>query len=125
MRVPLNEREPLETPANSYCVSGSRLIVERSVADAFAQKVRDKLARAVVGDPLDEATQIGAITTDALSASRANRKKWSRSVRTVVVLFVVVEKEAKLVVARELEAAPLARARRRTPCTPRTPRASR
>jgi betaine-aldehyde dehydrogenase len=51
------------------CVSGSRLIVERSVADAFAQKVRDKLARAVVGDPLDEATQIGAITTDAQNAT--------------------------------------------------------
>ena len=47
------------------CVSGSRLIVERSVADAFAQMVRAKFARVVVGDPLDEATQIGAITTDA------------------------------------------------------------
>jgi betaine-aldehyde dehydrogenase len=51
------------------CVSGSRLIVERPVADAFAQKVRDKLARAVVGDPLDETTQIGAITTDAQNAT--------------------------------------------------------
>lgn len=47
------------------CVSGSRLIVERSVADAFAQMVQDKFANVVVGDPLDEATQIGAITTDA------------------------------------------------------------
>jgi len=47
------------------CVSGSRLIVERSVADTFAQMVSDKLAKAVVGDPLDEATQIGAITTEA------------------------------------------------------------
>jgi acyl-CoA reductase-like NAD-dependent aldehyde dehydrogenase len=47
------------------CVSGSRLIVERSVADRFAQMVQDKLAKAVVGDPLDEATQIGAITTEA------------------------------------------------------------
>ncbi|WP_121631960.1 aldehyde dehydrogenase family protein [Tropicibacter alexandrii] len=47
------------------CVSGSRLIVERSVANEFAQMVQDKLAKAVVGDPLDEATQVGAITTDA------------------------------------------------------------
>ncbi|MBK5932394.1 acyl-CoA reductase-like NAD-dependent aldehyde dehydrogenase [Rhodovulum imhoffii] len=47
------------------CVSGSRLVVERSVADAFAQKIQDKFARVVVGDPLNEATQIGAITTDA------------------------------------------------------------
>lgn len=47
------------------CVSGSRLIVERSVADDFAQMLQDKFAKVVMGDPLDEATQIGAITTDA------------------------------------------------------------
>ncbi|MBV7397180.1 aldehyde dehydrogenase family protein [Mameliella sediminis] len=47
------------------CVSGSRLIVERSVADQFAQMVQDKFAKVRVGDPLDESTQIGAITTDA------------------------------------------------------------
>ncbi len=47
------------------CVSGSRLIVERSVADEFAGMVADKLAKIRVGDPLDEQTQVGAITTDA------------------------------------------------------------
>ena len=47
------------------CVSGSRLIVERSVADEFAQMLREKFSKVVVGDPLDEKTQIGAITTDA------------------------------------------------------------
>lgn len=47
------------------CVSGSRLIVERSIADKFGQMVADKFSKIVVGDPLDEATQVGAITTDA------------------------------------------------------------
>lgn len=47
------------------CVSGSRLLVERSVADRFARMVADKLAKVRVGDPLDETTQAGAITTDA------------------------------------------------------------
>ncbi len=47
------------------CVSGARLIVERSVADTVADMVAAKLSKAVVGDPLDEATQLGAITTDA------------------------------------------------------------
>lgn len=47
------------------CVSGSRLIVERSVADRFARMVAEKLAQVVVGDPLDASTQVGAITTDA------------------------------------------------------------
>lgn len=47
------------------CVSGSRLLVERSVADTFAEKVAAKLRKVRIGDPLDEATQAGAITTDA------------------------------------------------------------
>ena len=51
------------------CVSGSRLIVERSVADKVALMVKDKLAKARVGDPLDDATQIGAITTDAQNST--------------------------------------------------------
>ncbi|MEM6985720.1 MAG: aldehyde dehydrogenase family protein, partial [Pseudomonadota bacterium] len=46
------------------CVSGSRLIVERSVADAFADKLVDKVGKGTVGDTLDPATQVGAITTD-------------------------------------------------------------
>ncbi|MEM8630378.1 MAG: aldehyde dehydrogenase family protein [Pseudomonadota bacterium] len=51
------------------CVSGARLIVERSVADSFAKMVSEKMSRIVVGDPLDEATQIGAITTDAQNST--------------------------------------------------------
>ncbi|MDJ0824310.1 MAG: aldehyde dehydrogenase family protein [Rhodobacter sp.] len=51
------------------CVSGSRLIVERSVADAFAAMVAEKFKKIRVGDPLDEATQVGAITTDAQNAT--------------------------------------------------------
>ena len=47
------------------CVSGSRLIVERSVATEFAQRVADKMSKIRVGDPLDEDTQVGAITTEA------------------------------------------------------------
>lgn len=51
------------------CVSGSRLIVERSVADQFAELLKDKFAKIVIGDPLDEATQVGAITTDAQNST--------------------------------------------------------
>lgn len=47
------------------CVSGSRLLVERSVADELTQLIKGKIAKVRVGDPLDEQTQIGAITTDA------------------------------------------------------------
>ncbi len=51
------------------CVSGSRLIVERSVAEKFGRMVAEKLAKASVGDPLDEETEIGAITTDAQNST--------------------------------------------------------
>ena len=47
------------------CVSGSRLIVERSVAEEFEKLLIDKLSRIRIGDPLDPQTQIGAITTVA------------------------------------------------------------
>ena len=47
------------------CVSGSRLIVERSIACQFEKLVAEKLAKVKVGDPLDPTTQIGAITTTA------------------------------------------------------------
>ncbi|MEO6300524.1 MAG: aldehyde dehydrogenase family protein, partial [Paracoccaceae bacterium] len=45
------------------CVSTSRLIVERSVAQEFEALLVAKMAKIRVGDPLDEATQVGAITT--------------------------------------------------------------
>lgn len=47
------------------CVSSSRLIVDRRVAAEFEAILAEKMKRIVVGDPLDEATQVGAITTDA------------------------------------------------------------
>jgi acyl-CoA reductase-like NAD-dependent aldehyde dehydrogenase len=47
------------------CVSSSRLIVERSVAEDFERLLAEKMAKIRVGDPLDERTQVGAITTDA------------------------------------------------------------
>lgn len=47
------------------CVSSSRLIVDRRVAAEFESILAAKMQKIIVGDPLDEATQVGAITTDA------------------------------------------------------------
>lgn len=49
--------------AGQCCVSGSRLIVEAAVAEEFTLKLVEKLARVKIGDPLDSATQMGAIVT--------------------------------------------------------------
>lgn len=43
------------------CVSGSRLIVEKSIAEAFVTKLSHLLDNVRFGDPLDESTQVGAI----------------------------------------------------------------
>ncbi|MBW0370787.1 aldehyde dehydrogenase family protein [Ensifer adhaerens] len=51
------------------CVSSSRLIVERSVAAEFEKLLVEKMKRIRVGDPLDEGTQVGAITTEAQNAT--------------------------------------------------------
>jgi acyl-CoA reductase-like NAD-dependent aldehyde dehydrogenase len=45
------------------CVSSSRLIVDRRVAAEFEEILSRKMKKIVVGDPLDESTQVGAITT--------------------------------------------------------------
>ena len=51
------------------CGSGSRLIIARSIADRFGTIMAQKLARVRVGDPLDAATQVGAIPTEAQYAT--------------------------------------------------------
>jgi betaine-aldehyde dehydrogenase len=51
--------------AGQCCVGGSRLVVERSIAEAFTEKLAQKLRRIRVGDPLDAQTQVGALFDEA------------------------------------------------------------
>ncbi len=46
------------------CVSGSRLLVERSIHKDFCQKLVERAQKVRSGDPLNENTQIGAIITE-------------------------------------------------------------
>lgn len=43
------------------CVSGARLLVEESIADEFVHRLTEAAGRLRVGDPMDEATDIGAL----------------------------------------------------------------
>jgi acyl-CoA reductase-like NAD-dependent aldehyde dehydrogenase len=45
------------------CVAGSRVLVERSVAEHFAERMSAGAGRIVVGDPLEEGTQMGPLIT--------------------------------------------------------------
>lgn len=51
--------------AGECCNSGSRIIVHRDVAEALTDKVAALSRRVAFGDPLAEATQVGAIISEA------------------------------------------------------------
>ncbi len=45
------------------CTSGSRIYVHKSIFDSFLQRLVTRVKKLKVGDPLDEATDMGAITS--------------------------------------------------------------
>jgi aldehyde dehydrogenase (NAD+) len=45
------------------CAAGSRLLVEKSIKDAFLAKVAERTKKMVAGDPLDPKTRLGAISS--------------------------------------------------------------
>ena len=45
--------------AGQVCLSGTRIFVHERIADAFAEKFREKVSALTQGDPRDEATDIG------------------------------------------------------------------
>lgn len=51
--------------AGQVCIAGTRLLVERTVHDTFVAKLKAVAEAMIVGDPLDPATQAGAINSEA------------------------------------------------------------
>jgi acyl-CoA reductase-like NAD-dependent aldehyde dehydrogenase len=51
--------------AGQACVSGSRLLVERSIAREFLERVKAGMLAVRVGDPLDPATEMGPLISPA------------------------------------------------------------
>jgi aldehyde dehydrogenase (NAD+) len=47
--------------AGQSCISGSRLLLHKAIADEFTRRLVDVVGKARVGDPLDPETQIGPI----------------------------------------------------------------
>lgn len=52
------------TRQSQSCTAGSRLFLHADIFDSFLGKLSDKLAKLVIGDPLDEASDIGAIINE-------------------------------------------------------------
>jgi betaine-aldehyde dehydrogenase len=51
--------------AGEVCSNGTRVFVHRSVKAAFLEKLVARVGRMIVGDPLDPATQVGALISEA------------------------------------------------------------
>lgn len=47
--------------AGEVCSNGTRVFVQEKVRPAFLEKLKERVAKMVVGDPLDPATQVGAL----------------------------------------------------------------
>ncbi|PZX47344.1 betaine aldehyde dehydrogenase [Roseinatronobacter thiooxidans] len=50
--------------AGQICSNGTRVFVHRAVKDAFLEKLASRAGRIVLGDPLDEGTQMGPLVSD-------------------------------------------------------------
>ena len=53
------------------CVASKRFIAVESVAAEFLEKFKDKLAALVIGDPMDAATQLGPLSSEAAAVQIA------------------------------------------------------
>ena len=53
------------TRQGQSCTAASRMLVHRNLHDDFVRKLKAKIDRLVIGDPLDERTDIGAIISKA------------------------------------------------------------
>ncbi|MFN7002284.1 MAG: betaine-aldehyde dehydrogenase [Roseinatronobacter sp.] len=51
--------------AGQICSNGTRVFVHRAVKDAFLATLATRAAKITLGDPLDEATQMGPLVSDA------------------------------------------------------------
>jgi len=50
--------------SGQVCIAGSRLLIERSIHDAFVEKVKTIAQSMRVGDPLDPKTEAGAVNSE-------------------------------------------------------------
>jgi acyl-CoA reductase-like NAD-dependent aldehyde dehydrogenase len=54
--------------SGQICMSTERIVVDRTVAGELGQKLAERASRLVVGDPRDQGTMIGPVTSDAARA---------------------------------------------------------
>ena len=55
------------------CCAGSRLLVQESVADRLHRKIRERIAKLVIGDSLDKGIDLGALGENTIAIDAADR----------------------------------------------------
>jgi succinate-semialdehyde dehydrogenase/glutarate-semialdehyde dehydrogenase len=59
------------------CVASKRFIAVEAIADEFIQKFKDKLSKMKMGDPMDPATNLGPLSSEAAAVHLADQVKRS------------------------------------------------
>jgi len=59
------------------CVASKRFVAVEAIADEFIQKFKDKLSKMKVGDPMDPATELGPLSSEAAAVHLADQVKRS------------------------------------------------
>lgn len=72
--------------AGQCCNSGSRVLVQRSIAERFTAAVVERSRRVRVGDPLVAGTQVGAITTERQFETILSHLEAARSAGATIAL---------------------------------------
>jgi vanillin dehydrogenase len=54
--------------SGQICMSTERIVVDRAVASELGEKLAERASRLVVGDPRDQGTMVGPVTSDAARA---------------------------------------------------------
>ena len=57
------------------CIASKRFIAVESIADAFFEKLKDKLTSLVIGNPMEAATQLGPLSSEEAAVKIADQVK--------------------------------------------------
>jgi succinate-semialdehyde dehydrogenase/glutarate-semialdehyde dehydrogenase len=68
------------------CVASKRFIAVESIADEFIKRFKDKLSKLKMGDPMDPATELGPLSSEAAAVHLADQVKRSIDAGATVLL---------------------------------------
>jgi succinate-semialdehyde dehydrogenase/glutarate-semialdehyde dehydrogenase len=68
------------------CVASKRFIVVKTLADDFTDRLKERMSKMTIGDPMDEGTEVGPLSTESAAAELFENVQASISAGAKVVL---------------------------------------